>query len=82
MLKDLHTGSAFASFSFASETVALGKVPARLSILPGVKNKTGRGDLGDILTQMQEAINRCVHEESCRAFPVAVDTASPARCGR
>jgi hypothetical protein len=78
MLKELHIGSAFASFSFASETLALGKVPARLSILPGVKNKTGMGDLGDILAQVQEATKRCVEDRTCAAFPVAVDSASPA----
>lgn len=78
LLKNLHAGSAFTTFSFASEPLALGNVPARLSFLPGVKQTTGMGDFGDIVTQIQEAVNRCVHEENCRAFPAPVASSSPA----
>ncbi|MGH2495787.1 MAG: hypothetical protein ACRDIV_13900 [Ktedonobacteraceae bacterium] len=78
LLKMVRPGGAFASFAFASEGLALGRVPTRLSFLPGLKERTGMGEIGDILLQSQAAIKRCVQDADCAAYPAAVDSTLPA----
>ncbi len=76
VFQELHHLSPFTTLSFASEAVALGKVPNRWAFVPFVKNHTGTGNYSDVLSQTRAGIHRVVTEETTRAFPAAVHTDS------
>lgn len=79
LLEDLHSVSPFYTVSFASEVVAVGKMPKRWSWIPGVKGQTGTGVYGDILSQSRTITDQVLTEEDTRAFPAEVLTGTPVK---
>lgn len=69
ILEDLHVLSPFSALRFASEVIAVGRVPKRWAWLPSLKDRVGMGDLQDILTQIRQATYNAIEDETAAAFP-------------
>src|SRR6266567_890878 len=79
VLQELHRLSPFATFSFASEAVALGSVPSRLKWIPGVSGAAGAhiGDFSDIILQSRNVATRVITDPDTRAFDAEVSAENP-----
>lgn len=77
LLRELHNYSPLTAVSFANQVVALGPVPKRWSLLPGLSGRAGSGNYSDIITQAREAVDRVLTDRQTCAFPVPVGTNSP-----
>ncbi len=77
LLQELHTISPFTTCSFASAPVAVGDLPKKYKLLPGIAGKVGLGDYSDILSQARECVKRVLTDEETRAFNAEVNTETP-----
>ena len=79
VLREFHSLSPFATFSFASAAVALGSVPKRLQWIPGMSGQAGAhaGDFSDIIMQARNVATRAISDPETRAFDAEVSADYP-----